>query len=522
MTLAKDEYNIVVGGVSLSNPWRKTTTGIVISRDDSSTVKSAAIEFCIEAENEAQLAERWKITESELNNKWIDAYGYRTNSDAKIFDWSPGDGEVITLTSIVSMLPQEPQTGFSIFAYLAIAVEMTGPRGGGSIIPGEEGRFGALFIEFNEIYESSRLITRSASGAFAFKVGDADTGPFTITGIVDSGGLTRINVSETITFIGDGFASINGTLRYNGKHGVTSVGSNFVVINKAFEGGESAGTLFLGNVEMAEDVYLSNRRAILDELGVGNEDENMTLVSEHKVTIGDGTMEFILVAQQQDFVPGGLGDGDTQAVKKISMHVNIAKPEEWALREGETAAEIPDLITIEGAAVLDRRVVGSDPSQLWGDIETEVLQKAADMEKISAPTVIARQLRFDPVGCQLVFNLACMGNWSGVMEYKIIFSHTTHRQTFVFPVGNDTDGIQFDRSNKTKTVQITQNLVSVDRDEDFEDETKEYHKPEEDGFEFLHLDASWSITPVHVNDVGEVFVHWRQDVYLRVKLEAGA
>jgi hypothetical protein len=524
-----DEYNVVVGGVSLNSAWRKTTTQIVIVRDSTGTSKMAAIEFVVEADNEADLAARWRATEQEFNTKNVAAHGYRINAANKIFDWGTDDGETISISSNVSMKADEAQTTLAYYGYLEIVADMNLEQGGGGggVVPPIGGDIDGLLgpIVIAEIRDGGGNITRSAGGSFSALIEGAAIGPVAIVSIVSDDGAAKINFGEVVSGIASApYAQVTGTINYNGQWQITEVGLDggtgftYIVISAVFVASETAGSVLIGEATSAEDLFDEARASILGILGAG--EDNLTVVHQHTQNAEDGTFEFTITVQEQDFVPGGIGDGDTNLVKEVRMVTGL--PELTGMWEADSDLEdigassaAPSTVNIIGEVVLNRPAITGSLQSHWDAIKADIIARAEAGIDGEDLTLKSTDVSFNHATPSISFSLSFINGFTDAIMLERTTSFSLEREVFPYQVGDGLHGLQFPNEEPVKVIQIEITRVGVGEVD------LQRSDPTETGYYFHHhLEKGSSRGPLGDGALANVFVQSRIDTYFRFKLEA--
>jgi hypothetical protein len=450
-----DEYNMVVDGIGLNNSWRKSTSRIVEMRPPAAAAKTAAIEFIIEADTEDELAERWAITKNEFNKAGVSAYGYRETDTAKLFDYSPReDGETRMAYSSVSMIAQEEQTALSIYAILEISATVTdSPSGssGGAMAGAKDAPRGSLDgIEFVTVHEAGERVTLTAAGSFGGQLGEESLGPLSIISVTENSttGFCVFHFTETVSPPSDDekmYCTISGTTKYNGQYAVKNVEENSVEVVLAFAGAETTGTISIGDVETAEELLTLGEDEIFDAMGIGQ--NNVTLVGRMVKTNGDGTVDFMFSAQEQDFVPGGIGDGRNQLVKSVTMSVVEDAPlETWeqdADLEQFGGGTAPTPITIEGSVAINVNASSGSLRADWLGIQSAIVGRAVAIAGSGDLQILKIEARYGTGTPSIGFTITALAEFGGAISLEKVEQSETNYEAFVYTKGPNLHGVQF-------------------------------------------------------------------------------
>lgn len=520
-----DEFDIIVGGVNLVNTWRKTTTGIVVVRDSLGVAKVAGVEFVIEADTEAQLSDRLDATMREFNKRNVEMKGFRSTEADVIFHWYSGDGETQDIQCVVTMLPQM-ETKNSYYMYLEITANLVlnVPPGGGTLRPTDEieGLVGQN-VQVVEVHEAGETTTISASGAFQTILADEDLGPFTITQIIDdtAGGTSYIRVQLATTptgvIVGD-YATLTGTTTYNGQHEVVDVDGNDLVLNYPYIIDDtSGGTCNVGEIKLARALLDAAKPAIMTLMGVGS--NNLTLTHRTINDLGDGVAEFNFVAQEQDFVPGGIGDGDTQLVRAIQMRIAEQSHQGLELNSAVNSFGAADygVMVAEGQVVLNRDSASfvDDLETLWtSTIRADILTRIVARTGASSITVTFEDISIDITTPAINFTITAVdSNFNNALVLEYNRSQSVVDEPWIYSKGNGLHGIQFEAAPPIATlvrVVVRVGVAQVD--------LSTLAAPTEAGYSFhLHSYTDDERGPIRAGELTNVYMQKRTETWLRYK-----
>lgn len=520
-----DDYNIVVGGVSLNNSWRKTTTGITIVRDSQGFNKVAGIEFVIEADTEAQLADRLEQTAREFNKRDAPCYGYRTTDADRIFDWSTGDGESQEITCAVTMLPQEEETKFSYYLYMEISASLvikSPPGGGGPNRPVEviDGLVGNV-MEIVETHETGETTTIVASGLFATLLQPTTKGPFTVTTITldaTTGFIKCTLTGAPAGVVAGDYATLVGTALYNGQWTVVDVGADYLVLDYTFIANDtSGGTINCGVISQAKDLFETAKPGILSILGAGA--NGLTVVHRTGQDVGDGTYEFTISLQEQDFVPGGIGDGDTQLVRSAQMRIVTQGSQNFETDAALSAygSGAYGILIAEGTVVLNRESAQfvDDLEGLWDStIRADVLARIIARAGATSITVTVEDISIDVTTPQISFTIACVDqNFTNAMVLERVTTKSITDEPWIFSKGNGLHGIQFEAAPPIAVITRVFTRVGVGNVD-----LSAIAAPVEAGFSF-HLQNATDEErgPIKAGELSNVYMQKRIETWLRYK-----
>lgn len=519
-----DEYNVVLDGVSLVNDWRKTLSTHVEIRDPGAGQKLITIDFLIEADTEAELAERWEITRREFNRQATEAFGYKTNPADRLFEYKLGDGETLRIDAAVSDVPQDIETAYSKPCALEIAATITGdPTGstGSVLVPQDEIEGLATSLAVVTTSEAGETPIKVIDGVFTSIARDTTIGPLTIASIADSSGRALVTTTTNISGAPDtAYAAITGTLAYNGRHRVISQPSaNSVILDVPFAGAEAAGTMDIGSVALAGELLEDAFETIMERLGVG--EENYTLIERHVNEVGDGTVEFMFAAQQQDFVPAGLGDGHTQLVKSVLLRVAEMDDDELYLSDPAYAAlgagSPPRTHAIEGFVTINRLASSGNLHQDWAACEDDILDRAEFV--VGQPlTPRSVKLTYDTATPGIGFTIFVYENLNSAIMLDVSIEKSEDEDPFVFNRGDGLHGIQFD--DRVPIRVYTRRCMRVGTDEADWDLLPPLT---ETGFFFHRVSFTDGPDPLPQegpNRMGTIYTNQRVETWIRLKLEA--
>lgn len=518
------EFNIVVDGVSLSNDWRITTSRYIQARNSQGTQKMVGIEFVIEADTEQELKERWDITQREFNKTYINAYGYRSDANQKEFVIGMDDGETVSCTCNVSELGQGEHTRFSKECYLEISCDLTlSPTGGKSIpvsdMPTIEGlQEEVVLVRFMEADNSEKIVCQ---GTFKSIMDQESIGPITIDDIVlDSpSGFPKIEFATPITPPTlPAYVTITGTAGYNGKFAIHSAGANEIIFKGIYTTDESTGTANVGLVRTGEALYDDNYQTILDLMGVGV--DNVTLIHKHEEDIGDGRFTFTLTAEEQDFVPAGLGDGHTNLVASVAL--GISSPEEEDGWEQD-----PDLIpfggqsapkpcVIDGHVVINRDASSGDLTQDWAACQSDIIARAESQLAGATLSIKGLSLDFDKRSNTIVFKMLCYEDFNDVLMLEKNETIDVDFSPYVYEKGTALHGVQYPNAIPVKV--LTRKIARLGKGSV---DLSTYPAPTESGYSFVLKSSSDGPNrgPLSAQFMGnDYYLQTRVEVWLRLKL----
>ena len=525
-----DEYNVIANGVPLINSWRKTLTPIVKSRDSTATMKSAAVEFLIMGDDEEDLATKLRQTEQEFNLRDARCYGYRTADGTagvnRTFDFHTGDGETQALYSNVSMMPQEDQTELSYYMYLEITCDLVlDPPGTGGINPGILDAVPGLqeALEIVSVYEVGNNLTVSTGGTFKQIIDAESIGPFTVVSVADDGqGRAEITLSGAPAgaVVGD-YVTIVNTQNYNGRSTILEISGSDIVINKNYVVNETSGDVNIGAVQTASDLFDASFGAIKTLMGVGT--NNLTLVNKTINDNGDGTLSFVLVAQEQEFVPGGIGDGDTQLVRSIAMKVLPQEVDGWEedvtspLNTFGASATPPTVAVIDGMAILNRSAITLSLDAHWtATVRTAVITQAC----INFGTVIgsvqisSESVKFDGGTPAIAFQITVIKDFNAAVQFEYTRSWSIKHDSFIYSRGALLHGIQAKSGEPIKVITRTFSRIGVG-----EVDLSTVAAPVDAGYTF-HLEAEDETNqgPVKFQGITGCYIQTRTETFFRLKL----
>lgn len=534
MTLSIDEYNVVVGGVSLNTSWRKTTTKYIPARNSGASMKTIGIEFVIEGDTEEELRDRWQQTQDEFNKVDPEVYCYRSNSAIRENEWGPSDGETVSSVSSVSVMPQMPSTRLSKYCYLEIVFQLNSnaPPSG---VPGspqaalEEADGLVTGIEIVNVADVGEMDTLVCTGSFRPLSDAATVGPVGISSIYEenSTGLAVIEFTAPITppsmTLSNGkkaqlYADITGTTRYNGHHSVKRVTDSIVVIDMDFSELENAGSVSIGAVKTAEGLFDEAKEEIYQLMGIG--ENNVILINKMGKNNADGTYDFELTAQEQDFVPGGIGDGHTQLARTCVMRVvDDGPPDEWETDPelaflGAGPGTVPKYDTIEGRVVFNKDAVTGTLDEAWGAVSSDIFARARIM---AGKTLEIRktQLSYDLSTPAIGFTFTCVENFHDSVLVEKTLETSTATEPYIYARGLTLHGVQVSAAVPVKI--YTQTITRVGRG--LVDMTA-YPAPTESGYVFVQkLESDSQKGPSQIADLGGDFYSQKLTrSYARLKL----
>lgn len=520
MTLAIDEYNIVVDGVSLNQTWRKTTTKYIPARGSGGTMKTLGIEFVIEGDTEQELRDRWELTQEQFNKVDPTVYCYRSDSSIRENEWGPTDGETISSVCTVSIMPQMPSTRLSKYCYLEIVFQLNGntppSRVPGSPQAGAEGMEGLISgIEIVNTADVGEMDTLVASGVFRPLSDEATVGPVGIDSVYeeDTTGNTVIVFSTPIVPPSmtpqngkrpQFYADVTGTVRYNGHHAIKRVTDSVVVIDFPFSELENAGSVSIGAVKTASELFEASKEEIYKLMGIGK--NNVILINKMLKENPDATCDFEVTAQEQDFVPGGIGDGHTQLARTCVMRVvDDGPPDEWETDPelaflGAGPGTVPKYNTIEGRVIFNKDAMTGTLEQAWGEVSSDIFARA---RIIAGKTLQIRktQLSFDPGTPAIGFTFTCVENFHDAVLVEKNLEIQTVTEPYIYARGLTLHGVQIAASVPVKI--YTQTITRVGRGLA---DLSAYPAPSEAGYTFVEKMEGENLRgPIQVADLGGDF-----------------
>lgn len=533
-----DEYNVVCEGVSLKNDWRKTTTGIMKGRNSTGTMKNAAIEFIIEGDDEEDLAEKIRITEREFNKENARVYGFRTvdGTDGvnRIFDYHLGDGESVGVYCNVSEM-NEAHTRFSRYMMLEVYCDLTVKLPSGVSAPGApEADIDGLLepMEIVEVYETGNWQTKSISGKFTYSVEDDSLGPWTIDAIAeksggDHDGKAEIQLAATPSGLAvDDAVFINNTTFYNGRHRVVDITGDNVTIDTEHTQDETLGSpasITGGEVETAKEKYdaaYSTLKALIDVSA--SESKDITLVHKVEQQLNDGTFEFTLTSQEQEFIPGGKGDGDTQLVRTVQMKVNKAQVKEWEqssdLSFARPSTTPPKIIEAAGLVMLNKEAITDSLEEHWeNDVKSDVIARIETHLNLAAGEFdeATVQVTFNGTNPAIAFIITGYEDFDTVLSVELVKTTQTPHEAMVYSKGSGLHGLQTPDVEDVPV--ITRQLTRVGKTEV---DLSQLTAPTESGYTFhLHDEVETVRGPLDIEGLGtDLYLQTRTEVYLKLKL----
>lgn len=538
MTETIDEFNIVVDEVSLNNSWRKTTSGIAKGRDSTGTMKNAAVEFVIEGNDEEDLAEKIRLTEREFNKENPRAYGYRTADGTdgvnRIFDYHTGDGESVGVYSNVSEL-NEAHTRFSRYMMLEITCDLTVKTP--DVVPQPGGQTADIDglvepMEIVEVYETGNWQTKSITGKFTFDTGDNSVGPFTINSVAkqasgDYEGRAKFTLGSAPTGLSVGdYAIVIGTTFYNGKFAVLDISGSDVVLAVDYTQDESPGGASLtgGTVTTAKEQYEAAYDTIKGLIDVSaSESKDITLVHKVEQELSDGTFEFALTSQEQEFIPGGKGDGDTQLVRAIQMKVGKAQVKEWEVDTSElsfagASTTPPKAVEASGVVRLNKEAITDTLEEHWeNDIKAAVISQIEDHINVAAGQFeeSMTDVVFNGTQPSIAFVIQGYEDFDGVIRVERIETVQTPHDAYIYPKGNGLHGRQTPDVEDIPV--LTRQLTRVGKTEiDF----SSWSAPTEAGYTFhLHDENETTRGPLDLEGIGQdLYIQTKTEIYFKLKL----
>jgi hypothetical protein len=527
MTDRLNEYDVEVNGVTLNNDWRKSMSGIARGRSTDNTKKMLGLEFVLEADDDADLAEKIAITEREFNveNPTVKAYRLSkgTGDDEVIDEFSPTDGESLGIYSIVTELPQEDSTEFSRYMYLEVSADLVQKSPTGIPRPGSPEVMPGLVeaIEIVEIESPGNIKTVSAGGIFQTITDETTIGPDSIVGVTENTTMAGtdyidVEVADASAYSVDDYVQIQGTVRYNGKFLIKNTTATKITVDTPFKANEgAAGTIASGNLQLAKDLFDDAYADIKTLMGVGT--DNMVIAGKTTQNLAGGEYEFQIVAQEQNDMPAALfSDGDTDLVRSIGMKVVSAELKEWEtngdLSAFGSSSTPPGAVIVDGIVTLRKESVTLALDEHWeNDIKSAVLTKidahlndTMDLQKI--------ELTYDGSSPAIGFQIQGMIDFNDAFVLEYTTSEDIDHEAYIYSRGT-LHGIQYKAAEDIKVISRTLMRVGVG-----EKDLSTLSAPTETGYVFhLHKEKNTNRGPLVMGEKSNVYIQSRTETYLRLK-----
>jgi len=520
MAKVLDTYNVVVQGVSLINDWRKTATAIVEGADETGSVRYAACDFVIEATSEAELAQRWNETKRDFIRMNVAAYGYTSDPNAKLFDFQLGKDGTTDIIVVVSEVPQEGGTLHSKYCTLDVVARVEDFDLTGQTLPADqrEGLVGGVEVVTAE--EIGKFKGVSVGATYRSIQEPESIGPLNIVGIVDEGGLARINFGATLpTLPPTPYATVSGTANYNGQHRVVDDGATYIVLDLPFVSVEgTVGTVSIGAIKTAEELFIEHKDALMALAGIDGEE--IAVVNVHKHALGDGSVEFVITGAEMDFNPNfdSSASPDEQPVRSTQLMVYRGPPmDNWSsdpdLAALGASSTPPFQAVAEGVIVLSKNDVTGDLIDEWqNNLESGVMTRIADEVSDFVPHTV--ELTMNHAKPSVTFVISGFGDFNDVLSISRETTKHTPREVMVYNRGDSRHGMQV--PNTEPVVTLTRITARVGKDL----VNMATSPPTESGYHFQLVDENdQSSSPTKFGDLdGEYYTQTRTEVYLRLKL----
>jgi hypothetical protein len=455
----RDTYNVLVNGVSLNNSWRSTLSEMVESIDMQGRAKVIAVDFIIEAPDAETLALRWNQTKREFSTEFSHAVGYVEDPANPIFDYRVGDGVTMDIQTGVSDNPELVETRNTKVCTLEIWVAMDPETvQGGSItdtpLPARpEELIGN--VEKATTIEAGGALIKSVQGGVAPLVGPATEGPFTITGITDDNGEVLVTIAEVFDPAEPPdypYVQIAGTANYNGNHRVKNMPttSSFRLAT-GFVTGETSGTLFVGEVERADDLYEEIKPYLIALLELT---EKEAILTDSKQHMGDGTIEFVLATREMDQALGFDPQEDDIGEYKVQAFTPVISKLPWEGGDWSTSSDLaalslpserPEMIGYHGEITINRKALDNQTLKtLW---ETSMRQDALDYFDARSDgydEIVVEKVVYDYDASAIIFDFVFLASYTGLMEISYNKAWEITHDAWIYPKGDGTHGIQVD------------------------------------------------------------------------------